>query len=746
MQWGSDGSTLNRKTHVVELRGNAYVFRDNEEIRADEIDLDRDTEYVKARGRVRYQFGEYYIRADSVDIDLKHKLGTVINGNISNGQFSLRGSQMDQVGEHHYFIKDYDYSTCYDCPNSWELTGKSADVTIGEYAYMTDFVFKILDTSLMWFPFMVIPIKTQRQSGFLFPRFGTNGTYGPFGVVPYYWAINSWSDATVGAGYYSFKGARFEGEARYSLTRQSNGAFNLYWTRDQDVNNLYYRYAVKGAVTQELPLGFEGKLRLNEVSDSGYPITYSDDVPGRLEPVLTSDLFFTRNDPQLSTILAFRRIRNLLEFDSVDNTKFVSGFDGKTVQEYPTVVVNSNDQFIFGHKVAAGVEARFNSFRRAQGPFDEFIYNGNVVRTVREADRFTLIPNVYTTLNPWPWLSLVPSVSYHSFYYTFNSVQDDRLATDPSYPDLARGYLLTQAEMSLQVEKTFSPGEDGVVYKHTIRPTLTYSRIPTVQTSSTNHPFIEQVQSQARPGQYFDSSDIVPIGTTRNLDSYFTPLGNSLTYGLVTQVFRREKPQSGKEDSAVAKRFEAGLTQTLDIHEAQRVIPENSLDDRVILSPLFTHFLYQEKYFTATLEYTYYSFLDRYQNAGYSNLVQNANPHRIDTSISWTFDRQIKNGLLRYDRSMSLSYSFSKLTSRVSSLQAGLNFSLNDYVMPRGDVSYNLVQGNTRVLESSAGILFQSPSRCWQLDFAYTYSVDRGAGPTINFGLNVAGNSYGALK
>ena len=745
MQWGADQSTLNRKTHIVELRGNAYVFRDNEEIRADEIDIDKDTEYVKARGRVRYQLGDYYIRADSIDVDLRKKVGTVINGNISNGQFSLRGSRIDQVGDKHYHIQDYNYSTCHDCPNSWEMTGKEVDITIDGYAYMSDFVFKILDASLVWLPYMVIPVKTKRQSGLLFPRLGTNGTYGPFAVQPYYWAINDWSDVTIGAGYYSFLGARFEGEARYALTQQSKGIINLDWTKDQQVANLYYRYAIKAAITQEMPFGFEGKLRLNEVSDSGYPITYNDDIDGRLEPVLTSDLFFTRNDPQLSTVLSFKRIRNLLDFDPNDNTKFVNTFDGTTVQEYPRIVVNSNDQFIFGHKVATGVEARFDSFRRAAGPFDTFVLpNGTTVNTIREADRFTLIPNIYTTLNPWPWLSVVPSAEYRSFYYTFNTVPNNPGNGIEAYPDLARGYLLAQAEVSFQLEKSYPPNADGVSYRHTIKPTLTYSRIPTVQQPA-SHPFIDQIQNQARPGQYFDSSDIVPIGTTQNLDSYFTPLGNSLTYGLVTQVFRKEKAKEG-EDSKVSKRFEAGLTQTLDIHEAERVVSDNALDNRVILSPLFTHFSYTEEKFSASVEYTYYSYLDRYQNAGLADLVMNPNPHSLGAGVSWTFDHQVKDGLLRFDRSLNLGYYFSKLTSRVSSLQVLSKFSINDYIMPKGDVSYNLVEGNTRVLESSAGVVFQSPSKCWQLDFDYVYTVDRGAGPTVNFALNLAGNSYGGLK
>ncbi len=728
MQFGSDHTLVKRKEDRVELRGNAYVYRDNEVIKADAIDLDQKKDFVRASGRVLYQFGEYSVRADAIEMDLKTHVGRILNGSLSNGQFSLRGSSFLTEGLKHFKISDYNYSTCVDCPNSWELTGKEVDFTIEGYAFIHDFIFKVKDASVMWLPFMVIPAKTRRQSGLLFPRFGVNQVYGAFVVQPYFWAINDWSDMTFGAGVYASRGSRFEWEGRYVLTPESRGSFNLFWTRDDAVKGLSYRYGIRSEISQEMPFGFDAKLRLNEVSDSGYPVTYSEDVPGRLEPVVASDLFFSRNEPAVSTVLSFRRIRNLLRFDS--NNQFVRGFDPTTVQDSPRIVVNSNDQFVFGQSFAAGIEARFNRFSREAGPFDRFTVGSGQVETIREANRFTLIPNLYTTLNPKPWLSLTPSVQYRSFFYNFNGI----------YPNLARGYLLAQADLSFQLERVFRTSDPGVSYKHTFRPTLTYANIPTTQQSS-NHPFIDQVQSQARPGQYFDNSDIVPERTTQNLNSYFTPLGNSLTYGLVTQVFRKQAGKNGAPDQVV-RRFEAGLTQTLDIKEANRFLNDPGNDDRVLLSPLFTHMMYTGDKFNARLEYTYYSFLDRYRDA---QLLPFANPHRLSSTFSWVFDRAVKDGLLRFERSLSVNYTFSKLTARVSSLQTSSNFSLNDYVMPRVSLSYNLVSGNFALLDSAFGVLFQSPSRCWQLDLGVINSIDRGTGPVINFSMNISGNSMGPL-
>ncbi len=750
MQWGGDQSTLNRKTHIVQLIGNAYVLRDEEVLHADRIDLNTETHFVHAEGRVQYRYSEYLIRADAIDVDMKSKTGSIYSGNISNGTFALRGSKIDQVEPQHFLVNDYDYSTCYDCPNAWELTGKHADVTIGDYVFIKDFILKVKDASLMWLPYMVVPIKTKRQTGLLFPHFGSSDAYGFFFVEPFFWAINDFSDMTISAGRYSAKGARFEWQGRYALTEGSFGVMNGYWTRDSEVDGLSYRYALKGNFSQELPFGIDAKLNLNEVSDSGYPIVFYDDISGRTLPVLTSDLFFSRNDPSLSTVVSVKRIRNLLVFapknskpSDYSGTYPVTGFDGNTVQEVPKVVVTTNDQFIFGKKVAFGVETRFNRFTRAVGPVDIFpattdTDTGVVTpphEVIREADRLTLVPSVYTTLNPWPWMSLVPSLQYRSYFYNFHDV--------PNYPSLERGYLLAQANMSFQLQKFYKTSDPNVSYKHTIRPSFTYSNIPIVQ-QPFGHPFMDQVSGLARPGQYFDSYDIVPYKTTQNLDSYFVPLGNSLTYGFVTQLFRRVK--SSDDSIRVSNRLEAGMNQTLDIYQAKKLITENQKDDRIVLSPLVSHFLFNDGKFTGSFEYTYYSFLDRYDQKA-AALVRDPIPHRFTSTISWTFESATRQQVLSFNRSINLSYSFAKLTQRISSLQLGSTFSINDYIQPRGSVSYSFIKGDSpKQLGSQGSVLFQSPSRCWQIELGVSHSIDLGSAFIFNYAFNITGSSFLGLE
>ncbi len=731
VHWSADRSKLIRQTRVVELRGNARLSRDDEELFADEIDFNQDTQFVQARGRVRYQYGTYFVRADSIDIDLDKKTGVITNGSLTNGGFALRGARIEQIGENRILVQDFDYTTCIDCPNSWTMTGKEVDLTINGYAFINDFIFKIKDTPMFWLPYMVFPVKTKRESGLLFPRFGVNDIHGTYFVQPTFWAINKWSDMTLGLGVYTKRGMRIEWEGRYALTDRSGGTFNFYRTSDEQVKGLAGRFALRTEITQEFPFRFEAKLRANEVSDSGYPITYSEDVPGRFEPVLSSDLFLSRNDPNVSTVISVRRIRNLLHYGP--DGSYLTSFDPETVQETPRVVMNTNDQFLLGSRIAAGLEARLNRFSRAAGPFDVIdTGSGTSVNVIREANRFTLIPGLYTTLNPWPWLSLVPSVQYRSFFYNFENA--------PGFQNLARGYLLTQADLSFQIEKVIPTENPDESFKHTIRPSLTWSAIPVVQESK-DHPFFDQIQEKARPGQYFDYWDIVPLGTSQNLDSYFVPLGHSLTYGVTSQVFKKQRNAAG--DLAVSRRFEVKAMQTLNILEAQKKVSDGLPDRRVLLSPLFAQMNYQDEKITFGAEYIYYSFLDNYD---IPQLLEYRSPHRVSANFGWVFERGIRQGVMQFDRSITINYSFAKLISKYSSLSTNFNFSINDYIMPKFAYVFDLMSSPSRLLDSRYSLLFQNPSRCWSLEAGVFKSIDRGVGFNVSFVLNLTGGSATPLQ
>jgi LPS-assembly protein len=129
----------------------------------------------------------------------------------------------------------------------------------------------------MWLPYMVVPLKTKRQTGFLLPSisFSTNGGVGV--LQPFYWATSRSTDMTFSAGQYSERGTRFQWEGRYALSPRSGGQLNYFFLRDATFSNPQInptgslsRWGGRARQIQELPWGIEAKLDLTEVSDNFY--------------------------------------------------------------------------------------------------------------------------------------------------------------------------------------------------------------------------------------------------------------------------------------------------------------------------------------------------------------------------------------------------------------------------------------------------------------------------------------------
>ena len=62
-----------------------------------------------------------------------------------------------------------EFTTCgFDHPD-WTFKAKDVDLTVGGYATASNTTFSVLGHPLLYIPWGVFPVKTERQSGFLLP-------------------------------------------------------------------------------------------------------------------------------------------------------------------------------------------------------------------------------------------------------------------------------------------------------------------------------------------------------------------------------------------------------------------------------------------------------------------------------------------------------------------------------------------------------------------------------------------------
>ena len=743
MQWSSTKTLWDRKQNVIFLKGDAVVRQPGEQLTAENITLDREKNTLVAKGNCVYITGSTLVLGEGMDFDLSTRTGTVMNGRVSGDNFLLSGERINKLGANRYQVYKGAYTTCLDCAQSWTIRADDVDVEIEGYAYMRNVSIFIKDAPVIWLPYLIIPVKTHRQTGLLFPKFGF-ATLGFRYVQPFFWAINRSTDMTFALGDWGGQGLRAEWEGRYALSDRSYGQLNFWMLRDSHFPSLVgeqykdfkglnelptTRFAIDAAQRQELPFGIDEKIRIREVRDNLYPFEVGD-VGGIGDAYLSSDFILSKSVDGLSGYITARRTRNLTTSDPV-------AFDPKTVQVYPSILATTNDRFIGGSRIATGFSLGVTRFDRVGSTFDDDPFNPNAPGAnprlgqdpIRKATRVFYTPSVYTTFRPFGALSVVPQAEYRGYFYSF----PDQI------PSLSRGYLLLKTDLSLQLEKIYDTNDpQRPRVKHLIRPILSYSVIPraTINEDQT-HPFIRQMNyarqnSTPFTGYNFDSQDIVPLESSQTYSSYFTPLGNSLSYGFVSQLITRAG-ETTSTSAGYETNVELNATQTYNFQELSKAWGRRPFS-RMISNLIFSY----QKWNWST-QYVYVPYVP---NDGEQD------PHIFSTSFSYTFDKTVHQNILQYERSMSLGFSRSAIGSRTSNLIGTLIYSLNDYIQPVMTFSKDFVTG--RWLSITSQLVFQSPSQCWKLSL----NASRQVGPCPNgycfvFGpdlsINLSGSNFGGL-
>ena len=758
MHWSGDKTYWDRKTSHVELIGNAQVHQPGETLTADYIVLDLESRTIDAKGHAVYIASGSIIYGEEMHFNLDTRTGSVVWGRVSNDAFTLTGERINKLGPTRFQTHNGEYSTCKDCPHSWTLTGADVDIQMEGYGYFRDVTGKVKDAPLFWMPYLIVPLKTKRQSGLLFPHFGfVNGNFNF--VEPFFWAINRSSDMTIALGNYGSLGTRAEVEGRYNLGGGSSATANYYFLNDatfpvylgtQHVDGgstAARRWAVNLSQTQVLPFHVDEKLRVLEVSDNLYPSKIGD-IPGGQEAFLTSDLSFSHTTSYASTYVTGRRYRDML-FSDPDPRKFDPG----TVQVFPQAQMKTNDRFLFDGPIAGGVNFGVTNFTRTGRTFDRDQFNQANASAfsadaparlgqdpLRKATRMEVTPTLYTTFRPWDVLSVVPSAQFHEYYYSFHQVA----------PNLSRQYLLLQVDLSTQFERIYdtSPTPDDLKttkVKHLIRPLFTYSMIPYVHQPG-DHPFIEQMNyasNNSFTGYNFDNEDIVPVDSSGTNSNYFTPQGNALAYGFTTQLIRRRSPLASLSPS-YQRSVELQTGQSINFRELRK-----DSDTSQPLSRYFALLTLEFDKWGGGFNYFYYPYgpTGGPVGQGSSRNVYSANTY-------YNFELSKKQRVFAFERSINLNYSYDReaTTSQTQNLRAVGAYSLNDYLLPRVTLSYDFVQD--RWQEVGASLSVANPSQCWKFDVNVDQAVatnqltgqpawDTHVGFTLSF--NLAGTGFGGL-
>jgi LPS-assembly protein len=196
-------------------------------------------------GHVHYEQDGNEFSFDRIVLNIRTELGVLENGRIRirENNYQITSRRFEKIGKRSFSLRKGELTTCPCEPEpDWKFGINKSTVTIDGYAIARDVTFRIRDIPVLWFPWAAFPVKLKRQSGLLLPSFSRSSSRGYSIQLPFYWAINRWSDATFTLDAMTKRGVRPEAEYRFVLNRASEGALRATVYHDEERDDTRYRF------------------------------------------------------------------------------------------------------------------------------------------------------------------------------------------------------------------------------------------------------------------------------------------------------------------------------------------------------------------------------------------------------------------------------------------------------------------------------------------------------------------------
>ncbi len=137
----------------------------------------------------------------------------------------MKGITIRRSSKVNYEIEEGSYSNCNtdlrrdkdvgDCHLDWRVYGRRISIEVEGYAHIHDAILYAKDMPLFYTPYLIDPVKSERQTGILWPRFLSTQTLGSGFSVPLFINLGPWHDLTVVPTYYSLVGYHLRLAYRY---------------------------------------------------------------------------------------------------------------------------------------------------------------------------------------------------------------------------------------------------------------------------------------------------------------------------------------------------------------------------------------------------------------------------------------------------------------------------------------------------------------------------------------------------
>lgn len=526
----SDSLERDLESEQIALIGHVKVIYLNQYIEAEQIDIDLKKKQAHLKGKANIQTPTYQIGGQEIKYDYESGQALIYYGFVQSNNIRFQGSLIEKINDKEFYVTDAEYTTCSNCPATWSFDGSQIKAELGGYAYIKSSFLNVAGAPIFWLPYLVVPLKSERQSGLLTPEIGYIRNRRLVISENFFWAISRSQDMTFTFKNYELGGFKPLVEYRYVWSENSYGESHFSTIRDtvfssdtrlnnyrqpSEKDSLYRRWAFRTYNQYELDSQNKIQLQSSLVSDLQYPKDFHEEFRNYSDPNLENRLTFSHFMDHSLISLDSSYYRNLLEanplstndtsvhrlpeihfettYKQLDQLPIYYKFEGTYTRfdrqkKYDDMSTAANGQR-FVSNLSNNPVCEHNGSKGCEYT-DDGVFNENTdqIRTGQRLNiKGTLATDSYTLGD---FINLFPTLSYNESQYYF-PVGENRTDTRRYF----QFNLNTRTKFYHVYDENYE--STGLKYKNEIIPEFQYSWVPWV--NHTSHPFFGGQASTEAP-------------------------------------------------------------------------------------------------------------------------------------------------------------------------------------------------------------------------------------------------------
>jgi len=276
----NSNSALLVKDALAVFEGDVSIVSPMSTITANSANILDNGREIRATGNVQYTDALLQVNSEGVEVNSNLKLLQMQETNYKIAGINGRGGAelLSISQERGVSLENVSFTTCPEGNEDWKIQASEISIESGKpfgEAYNTRFY--VGGLPIFYLPYFAFPITAERQTGFLFPQFGSSSTTGLEWEQPFYWNIAANVDGLISTRLMTNRGVQLKSEFRYLFDNHAGELQLEYLPNDNgrvtDKERYFYRFFHRGKLSNNWSISAD----ISDLSDDNYIIDLGSD-------------------------------------------------------------------------------------------------------------------------------------------------------------------------------------------------------------------------------------------------------------------------------------------------------------------------------------------------------------------------------------------------------------------------------------------------------------------------------------